>query len=77
MATRKKDSLAKLEETFGGAMREKRKRLDEKPDEVEEVLVASARKARRVAVQTMEQVYEVTGIPVSKIKKELSEGGGH
>ncbi len=73
----KKRFLAKLEETFGGAMREKRKRLDEKPDEVEEVLVASARKARRVAVQTMAQVYEVTGIPVSKIKKELSEGGGH
>jgi tryptophanyl-tRNA synthetase len=72
----KKSLLAKLEETFGGVMREKRKRLDEKPEEVEEVLVASARKARRVAAQTMEQVYEAIGIPVSKIKKELSGGGG-
>jgi tryptophanyl-tRNA synthetase len=71
----KKRLLAKLEETFGGAMREKRRRLDEKPDEVEEILISSARKARQVAVQTMEQVYEATGIPVSKIKKELSEGG--
>ncbi len=65
-----------MEKTFGGAMREKRKRLDEKPDEVEEVLIASARKARRTAAQTLEQVYEATGIPCSKIKKELSGGGG-
>lgn len=72
----KKRLLAKLEKTFGGAMREKRKRLDEKPDEVEEVLIASARKARRTAAQTLEQVYEATGIPCSKIKKELSGGGG-
>jgi len=71
----KKKLLAKLEETFGGAMREKRKRLDEKPDEVEDVLVESARKARRVAARTMEQVYEATGIPSSKIKKEISSEG--
>ncbi len=71
----KKFLLAKIEETFGGAVREKRKQLDAKPDEVEEVLIASARKARRTAAQTLELVYEATGIPSSKIKKELSKGG--
>ncbi len=72
----KKLLAAKLEETFGGAIREKRKQLDAQPARVEDVLVQSARKARQAAARTMEQVYEATGIPVSKIKKELSREGG-
>lgn len=68
----KKLLIAKLEERFGGAAREKRKKMDEKPDLVEDVLVAGARKARRTAARTMEAVYEATGIPSSRIKKEIS-----
>lgn len=73
----KKSLLSKLEETFGGAVREKRKKLDEKPDEVEDILIQSARRARQSAAQTMEQVYEATGIPCSKIKREIMNGGAH
>jgi tryptophanyl-tRNA synthetase len=68
----KKLLLAKLEELFGGEAREKRKKMDEKPDLVEDVLLNGARKARKAAAQTMEMVYEATGIPSSKIKKEIS-----
>jgi tryptophanyl-tRNA synthetase len=67
----KKLLLAKLEEIFGGVTREKRKKMDEKPDMVEDVLIAGARKARREAAKTMEMVYEAAGIPCSKIKKAL------
>jgi hypothetical protein len=67
--------IAKLDELFGGEAREKRKKLEEKPDQVEDILVEGARKARRVAAVTMEQVYEVTGLPLSKIKKALLNNG--
>ncbi len=67
----KKMLLAKLEEVFGGAGREKRKKLEEKPDMVEDVLLAGAHKARKAAAQTMELVYEATGLPLSKIKKAM------
>jgi len=67
----KKTLLAKLEETFGGATRERRKKLDQQPDLVEDILVSGARKARKAAIQTMEAVYEATGLPVSKIKREI------
>jgi hypothetical protein len=39
---------------------------------VEDVFLNGARKARKAAAQTMEMVYEATGIPSSKIKKEIS-----
>ena len=68
----KKLLLAKLEETFGGATREKRKKLDQQPHLVEDVLVEGARKARQAASQTMEKVYEAVGIPQSKVKKAIS-----
>ena len=68
----KKLLLAKLEEVFGSETRARRKKMDENPDLVEDVLLTAAQKARRVAAQTMEQVYEATGIPVSKIKKQIS-----
>jgi tryptophanyl-tRNA synthetase len=71
----KKILIAKLDELFGGEAREKRKKLEEKPDQVEDILVEGARKARRVAAVTMEQVYEVTGLPLSKIKKALLNNG--
>ncbi len=67
----KKLLLAKLEEVFGGAVREKRKKMDEKPDLVEDVLLNGARKARKAAAETMEMVYEATGIPSSRIKKGI------
>ena len=67
----KKLLLAKLEEVFGGERREKRKKMDENPQLVEDVLVAGAQKARKAAAQTMEQVYEATGLPLSKIKKVM------
>jgi tryptophanyl-tRNA synthetase len=67
----KKLLVTKLEEVFGGERREKRKKMEENPDLVEDVLVAGAHKARRVAAQTMEQVYEATGIPLSKVKKGI------
>ena len=67
----KKLLLAKLEEVFGGERREKRKKLEQNPGQVEEVLAEGARKARRAASQTMQLVYEATGIPVSKIKKAI------
>lgn len=71
----KKLLLAKLEETFGGERREKRKKLEEKPDQVEDILLEGARKARRIAALTMEQVYDAVGIPTSKIKKALLNTG--
>jgi hypothetical protein len=40
---------------------------------VEDVLLTGARKARRAAAETMEKVYEATGIPSSKIKKAILE----
>ena len=43
----KKLLLAKLEEVFGGEARVRRKKMDEKPDLVEDVLLAAAQKARR------------------------------
>lgn len=67
----KKLLLAKLEEIFGGEKREKRKKMDEKPDLVEDVLIESAKKVRKIVAPTMEQVYEVVGIPSSQIKKRL------
>lgn len=71
----KKLLIAKLEEFFGGEAREKRKKLEEKPDQVEDILIQGARKARRVAAATMEQVYEATGLPLSKIKKAILNNG--
>ncbi len=67
----KKLLLAKLEELFGGGVLAKRKKMDENPDLVEDVLLAGAKKARKIAAGTMELVYEATGIPVSKIKKAI------
>jgi tryptophanyl-tRNA synthetase len=67
----KKLLLAKLEEVFGGEKREKRKKMDEKPDLVEDVLIESAKKVRKIVAPTMEQVYEAVGIPSSQIKKRL------
>jgi len=67
----KKLLLAKLEEVFGGERREKRKKMDENPGLVEDVLIAGAQRARKAAAQTMEQVYEATGLPLSKIKKAM------
>ncbi len=71
----KKLLASKLEEIFGGEARERRKKLEEKPDQVEDILIEGARKARRVAARTMEQVYEATGLPLSKIKKALLNSG--
>ncbi len=65
----KKLLLAKLEQVFGGERREHRKKLEQNPDQVEDVLLEGARRARRVAAKTMEQAYEAVGIPVSKAKK--------
>lgn len=67
----KKLLLAKLEEVFGGERREKRKKMDENPGMVEDVLLSGAQKARKAAAQTMERVYEATGLPLSKIKKAI------
>jgi len=67
----KKLLLAKLEETFGGEKREKRKKMDEKPELVEDVLLEGAKKVRKIVAPTMEQVYEAVGIPSSQIKKRL------
>jgi tryptophanyl-tRNA synthetase len=67
----KKLLMAKLEQVFGGERREKRKKMEENPDIVEDILVAGAHKARRTAAATMELVYEAVGIPASKIKKAM------
>jgi tryptophanyl-tRNA synthetase len=67
----KKLLLVKLEEVFGGEKQEKRKKMDEKPDLVEDVLIESAKKVRKIVAPTMEQVYEAVGIPSSQIKKRL------
>jgi len=64
----KKRLLAKFEETFGGALREKRREMDKKPDMVEDVLIEGAKKARHEANLTMQAVYEATGLPQSKLK---------
>lgn len=64
----KKRLLSKLESAFGGAVGEKRRELEKKPDLVEDVLIEGAKRVREVASHTMTQVYEVTGIPRSKLK---------
>jgi len=71
----KKRLLVALESRFGGPVREARRELEAHPERVEEVLEASARRARRTALGTMEKVYEAVGIPRSKVKKELSSHG--
>jgi tryptophanyl-tRNA synthetase len=68
----KKLLLQQLEKSFGGEIGEKRKQMDQNPDQVEEVLIQSARKARRAAGETMARVYEATGIASSKIKREMA-----
>ncbi|HUO57159.1 MAG TPA: tryptophan--tRNA ligase [bacterium] len=67
----KKILLAKLEEIFGGETRAKRKKMDENPDLVEDVLLAGARKARKTASETLEKAYDATGLPLSKAKKAI------
>jgi tryptophanyl-tRNA synthetase len=67
----KKKLIAKLEEVFGGETLERRRKLDREPDRVEDVLVQSALRARRIAATTLEHVYEATGIPCSRIKKAI------
>lgn len=64
----KKRLLAAYEAVFGGAVRERRRELEQKPDLVEDVLLEGAKKARAEAVRTMQDVYEAVGIPHSKIK---------
>ena len=56
-------------------MRERRKKMDEKPELVEDVLMTCAARVRPIAAKTMEAVYEAVGIPSSKIKKALLESG--
>jgi tryptophanyl-tRNA synthetase len=68
----KKMLLEQIEKKFGGATREKRRQLDANPQQVEEILVESAKKARRTAAQTMEKVYEATGLAVSKVKRDIA-----
>jgi tryptophanyl-tRNA synthetase len=68
----KKMLLDQIEKKFGGATREKRRQLDANPKQVEEILVESAKKARRTAAQTMEKVYEATGLAVSKVKRDIA-----
>lgn len=67
----KKLLVTKLEQVFGGERREKRKKMEENPDMVEDVLIAGAHKARQAAASTMEKAYEAVGIPASKIKKAM------
>jgi tryptophanyl-tRNA synthetase len=71
----KKLLFEKLEKVFGGEMRERRKKMDEKPDLVEDVLCDCAARVRLIAAKTMEAVYEAVGIPPSKIKKALWNTG--
>jgi len=68
----KKTLLQQLEKKFGGEARDKRKKLDQNPDQVEDVLVQGAKAARRVACETMARVYEATGIAPSKIKRDIA-----
>jgi len=65
----KKRLLAKFEETFGGEVRERRKTYDLKPDLVEDILLAGAKRARAEAARTMAIVYDAVGIPCSKVKE--------
>jgi tryptophanyl-tRNA synthetase len=71
----KKLLLDKLEKVFGGETRERRKKMDEKPDLVEDVLCTCAERVRPIAAKTMEAVYEAVGIPSSRIKKALGNTG--
>ncbi|MGH7738629.1 MAG: tryptophan--tRNA ligase [bacterium] len=65
----KKSLLAQIEKRFGGAVREKRRFFDENPDQVEDILVEGARKARRTAMETMDKVYAATGLTASRVKR--------
>ncbi|MCS6850294.1 MAG: tryptophan--tRNA ligase [Gemmataceae bacterium] len=53
--------LAKIDATFGPA-RERRKQLAARPDDVEDILRAGARRARAEAQQTMEVVRKAVGM---------------
>jgi tryptophanyl-tRNA synthetase len=57
----KKELLARIDAYFAAA-RERRKQLAAKPDYVESVLQAGAKKARREARQTMDKVYKAMGL---------------
>lgn len=71
----KKRLAAKLEEVFGGGVRERRWKLDQEPERVEEALVSGALRARKMASATLEQVYEAVGIPSSRVKKGMLDLG--
>jgi tryptophanyl-tRNA synthetase len=71
----KKLLVAKLETAFGGVARERRKKMDENPDMVEDVLLTGAKKARSIAAQTLDRVYGAVGLPVSKVKRAILDAG--
>lgn len=61
-----KKRLAELYEEKFGALRERRAQLAARPDEVEDILRAGARRARAVAQQVMEDVRSACGIVTAK-----------
>lgn len=69
----KKRLAAKLEERFGGAVREKKKHLLAHPEEIEDVLEDGARRARRAAAPILEAALQAAGLPVSRLRRELLE----
>nr|PZM93556.1 MAG: tryptophan--tRNA ligase [Pseudomonadota bacterium] len=58
----KKELLAKLDEHFAEA-RERRRKLAENLDRVEEILVEGAKRARKLARETLERCRDAVGIP--------------
>lgn len=63
-----KKRLVELYEATFGALREKRKSLAARPDEVEDILRSGAQRARRTAQGVMDAVRSACGIAVSNSK---------
>jgi tryptophanyl-tRNA synthetase len=65
----KKQLLTRIDEHFAPA-RERRRVLAADPDTVEDILVAGATHARALACETMERVYQATGLTKARTLQE-------
>ena len=67
-----KRKLARALNTFLAPLRERRARLDAQPGLVDDILIDGTRRARSVARETMEMVYEAMGLYGPRLLKAYS-----
>lgn len=71
----KKDLLARLLEYFG-PMRRRRADLEQRPDEIEDVLAGGAKRARAIGLPILDEVRKVAGVGAGHRSAARSAGSG-